>query len=202
MRHHFHRCAHLRVIQVPASELAGNRRGAGPILEELCDAKGFTPCWGLVECDVLSLAQKRDLLVTRATRLREEGHEGLAGVPEARTRTLHRLRERLERERERIVAENRSLKEEAVRLAAITGREEITDDAERAGAELSLRFGNTLERLRVRRLDAIDRALDAMDRGTYGSCAVCDETIDLERLEALPDTRLCIACARQGASAR
>jgi len=41
------------------------------------------------------------------------------------------------------------------------------------------------------RLDNINRALTAMDNGTYGTCEVCGEDIPYERLEALPNTTFC-----------
>ena len=41
----------------------------------------------------------------------------------------------------------------------------------------------------------IDAALARLDDGTYGSCEACRRPISLERLEAIPRTRLCITCA-------
>ena len=68
MRHHFYRCGHLRVLSLDASDLSGARKGGGPILEELCEARRLSPCVGLVDCDVLALARRRRLLAQRATR--------------------------------------------------------------------------------------------------------------------------------------
>ena len=45
-------------------------------------------------------------------------------------------------------------------------------------------------------LARIDRALAKLDEGTYGSCDACGEPIAPARLEALPDSTLCVACAR------
>lgn len=47
-------------------------------------------------------------------------------------------------------------------------------------------------------LEAVDRALTAVADGTYGTCRVCGATIPDERLEALPDTALCVACKAGG----
>lgn len=52
-----------------------------------------------------------------------------------------------------------------------------------------------LERLRERK-ESIERALSRSDEGTYGVCTRCSQPIDPERLAVLPDTRLCIRCAR------
>ncbi|MEW9502616.1 TraR/DksA C4-type zinc finger protein [Jeotgalibacillus marinus] len=42
-------------------------------------------------------------------------------------------------------------------------------------------------------LKAIDEALEAMKVGMYGQCAECADEIPIERLEALPTARYCIA---------
>lgn len=38
----------------------------------------------------------------------------------------------------------------------------------------------------------INKALEAMDNGTYGKCTVCDQEIPIERLEVLPTTLYCV----------
>jgi DnaK suppressor protein len=40
----------------------------------------------------------------------------------------------------------------------------------------------------------IDAALNRLQQGTYGKCQQCAAPIPLERLEALPMTRLCMPC--------
>jgi DnaK suppressor protein len=40
----------------------------------------------------------------------------------------------------------------------------------------------------------INASLERMERGSYGECAVCGETIDERRLQALPDTDRCVRC--------
>jgi RNA polymerase-binding transcription factor DksA len=47
------------------------------------------------------------------------------------------------------------------------------------------------------RLEAIEVALRALERGTYGLCARCGRQIEEERLDALPDTTLCLSCQRE-----
>ena len=41
----------------------------------------------------------------------------------------------------------------------------------------------------------IDKALAKIDAGTYGICDSCGEPIPTARLEALPASSLCVACA-------
>lgn len=45
-----------------------------------------------------------------------------------------------------------------------------------------------------RRLAQIDRALARIDAGKYGICDNCGQPIAPERMEAIPDAMLCIAC--------
>lgn len=47
------------------------------------------------------------------------------------------------------------------------------------------------------RLAEIERALDAIDCGTYGTCRECGVQIPQERLEANPASLLCVPCKRQ-----
>lgn len=48
-----------------------------------------------------------------------------------------------------------------------------------------------LEQARGRRRD-LERALDRLDRGTYGMCEQCGEPIVADRLEARPSARTCL----------
>jgi DnaK suppressor protein len=48
----------------------------------------------------------------------------------------------------------------------------------------------------VDELAQLDRALDRVADGTYGSCVRCGRPIGAERLAARPTAELCIDCAR------
>lgn len=86
----------------------------------------------------------------------------------------------------------------------------VLDTAEMGDTDFSEDGGDpdvvAFERDRVRaqaihtreHLDAVDQALAAVADGTYGTCRVCGATIPDERLEALPDTSLCVACKAGG----
>ncbi len=43
--------------------------------------------------------------------------------------------------------------------------------------------------------DVVD-ALRRMDEGRFGRCVTCDGRVEIERLEILPQTALCMACQR------
>jgi DnaK suppressor protein len=52
-----------------------------------------------------------------------------------------------------------------------------------------------LQRLK-KRAGSIERALSQIDGAAYGTCAQCGRPIHPDRLAVLPDTRVCIRCAR------
>jgi RNA polymerase-binding transcription factor DksA len=56
-------------------------------------------------------------------------------------------------------------------------------------------LASLLARAERSRRDAL-HALDQLDAGRYGVCETCGRPIAPERLEARPDARLCIDCAR------
>ena len=46
-------------------------------------------------------------------------------------------------------------------------------------------------------LQEIDEALERIEKGTFGRCEECNSVIPKARLQALPYTRYCVACARK-----
>lgn len=50
------------------------------------------------------------------------------------------------------------------------------------------------------RLDQVEEALARVRAGLYGTCSNCGRPIGRERLEAVPETVLCIHCARERAA--
>ncbi|MGE0773723.1 MAG: TraR/DksA family transcriptional regulator [Sphingomonadaceae bacterium] len=47
-----------------------------------------------------------------------------------------------------------------------------------------------------RQMASVRRALERIERGTYGECVRCGSAIAVARLEARPEAALCIECAR------
>ena len=45
----------------------------------------------------------------------------------------------------------------------------------------------------------VERALDRLDKGTYGRCEICGKLIDPNRLEALPYAAVCMNCKAKNA---
>jgi len=44
-------------------------------------------------------------------------------------------------------------------------------------------------------LHDLDRALERLEAGSYGTCQLCGMTVTPERLEARPATQTCVSCA-------
>jgi len=68
---------------------------------------------------------------------------------------------------------------------------------ETASATLSREIDYTLGENSGQVLAEIDRALQRIDAGTYGTCTNCGREIPVERLEAYPWASLCIDDARK-----
>jgi DnaK suppressor protein len=53
------------------------------------------------------------------------------------------------------------------------------------------------DQLRAARVELaqIERALDRLEAGTYGTCETCSEKVDTERLRVVPFAMACRRCA-------
>ena len=92
-------------------------------------------------------------------------------------------------------------KKEILRNAQRTLNEDMTLDPDDLPDEMDLASSEYLQsftfRLRGREktfLKKIDHALLKIDDGTFGICEECEEPIHVKRLEARPETTLCIRC--------
>ena len=92
-------------------------------------------------------------------------------------------------------------KEEILKNAKRTLNEDMTLDQDDLPDEMDLASSEYLQsftfRLRGREktfLKKIERALVKIDEGTFGICEECEEPISIKRLEARPETTLCIRC--------
>jgi len=100
--------------------------------------------------------------------------------------TLVRLRAALLSSRAEQVA---TIAEEEARARELASHRDVDSILERELAAASA----------ARAIDAIeeiDAAMARVDAGTYGICESCGARIPVERLEAIPHVRLCVACPR------
>lgn len=92
-------------------------------------------------------------------------------------------------------------RDEIVKKAKQTLEEDMTLDSNDLPDEMDLASSEYLQsftfRLRGREkvfLDKIEKALRKIEDGSFGTCEECGEEISVKRLEARPETTLCIRC--------
>jgi DnaK suppressor protein len=95
-------------------------------------------------------------------------------------------------------------RERIIRKAQQTLSEDMTLDANELPDEMDLASTEYLQsftfRLRGREktfLDKIQKALAKIEDGSFGLCESCESPISLKRLEARPETTLCIKCKEE-----
>ena len=107
-----------------------------------------------------------------------------------RTRELEELRDRLQTAAHDLRADD----EGGAEMTSATGDQHLADHAaDMLDRELDDTIGENAELV----LRAIDEALQRIDDGTYGLCAVCGKPIPEERLDAVPYATLCIEDKRK-----
>jgi RNA polymerase-binding protein DksA len=116
------------------------------------------------------------------------------------------LRERKRRTMKKTDGEQERRKLEAERAEVLDDIEhlrewlqgEVDIDAEEGDPDLAEREKNLALLVAMeRKLESIDAALRAIDKGLYGICERCGNPIDPARLEVRPDATLCLDCQRE-----
>jgi DnaK suppressor protein len=92
-------------------------------------------------------------------------------------------------------------RDEILRKAKQTLEQDMALDTDDLPDEMDLASSEYLQsftfRLRGREksfLDKIEKAIKKIDDGSFGTCEECGEEISVKRLEARPETTLCIRC--------
>jgi acetoin utilization protein AcuB len=160
-----------------AERMAERRIGCLPVVDEAGRLAGL-----LSETDVLWA------LATSLGLRKGSTHGPRHGELETLVAELRRERERIRSRLATREAGERSLEE--------IDRETPLDQAERGADLTEINAAHTLDELAVRRLAALDHALDRAGQGTLGVCERCGGAIPVPRLRALPGTTVCVACAR------
>ena len=109
-------------------------------------------------------------------------------------RNLEQLRSRLESEQKHLRGDLEQLKTsghpaEVRREGSPFGKRE-----EEATESFELEKRLALEKQIQANLADIEHALSKFEKGTYGLCDVCGRPIDPERLDARPQSSLCLSC--------
>ena len=103
---------------------------------------------------------------------------------------LKKFRDMLEARREEIIKRAQQTLDEDMALDA----NDLPDEMDLASSEYLQSFTFRLRGREKSFLDKIEKALRKIDEGTFGICEECGEEISVKRLEARPETTLCIRC--------
>jgi RNA polymerase-binding transcription factor DksA len=163
---------------VPTGELAVDGRNEQPASETMWNsARARFDSIG--DTDVCPIRIEEQIMSTYYLAPRDD-------APLASAAGLAILRDILERER---ALQEAAVSESEATVTELTGQGDVDSILERELAEASI----------ARALEVIvdiDLALARIDEGTFGGvCESCGGEIAPERLEAIPQTRLCVRCA-------
>jgi DnaK suppressor protein len=103
---------------------------------------------------------------------------------------LERFKTVLIEKRDLLVSNAQSTLHEDMALDA----NDLPDEMDLASSEYLQSFTFRLRGREKHFLDKIDRALKKIESGEFGTCEECGEEITIKRLEARPETPLCIKC--------
>jgi DnaK suppressor protein len=106
------------------------------------------------------------------------------------TGELDRFRVVLEEKRLALVKSAQASLEQDMQLDT----NELPDEVDLASSEYIQSFALRLRGRERNFLDKIEKALKKIQAGEFGMCEECDEPIGRKRLEARPETTLCIRC--------
>ena len=103
---------------------------------------------------------------------------------------LKKFKTMLEEKRDEIVKKAKQTLSEDMMLDA----NDLPDEMDLASSEYLQSFTFRLRGREKSFLDKIEKALAKIEDGTFGNCEECGEEVTMKRLEARPETSLCIRC--------
>ena len=103
---------------------------------------------------------------------------------------LKKFQELLEDKRKVVLERARQMLSEGMVLDA----NDLPDEMDLASSEYIQSFEFRLRGRDKSLLSKLDLALNKIEDGSFGVCEICDEPIGKKRLEARPETSLCIKC--------
>jgi len=106
---------------------------------------------------------------------------------------LKKFRESLEAKRNEIIQRARQTLDEDMTLDV----NDLPDEMDLASSEYLQSFTFRLRGRERMLLDKIQKALMRLEEGSFGECEECGDKISLKRLEARPETTLCIRCKEE-----
>jgi DnaK suppressor protein len=113
-----------------------------------------------------------------------------AAVKPLTKKELKRFQELLEEKRREILERARKTLSEGMTLDT----DDLADEMDLASSEYLQSFEFRLRGREKSLLTKLDLAMRKIEDGRFGICEVCEEQIGKKRLEARPETSLCIRC--------
>ncbi len=106
---------------------------------------------------------------------------------------LQRFKSMLEEKRKQIIENAQNTLAEDMALDA----DDLPDEMDLASSEYLQSFTFRLRGREKFLLEKIDKSLEKITKGEFGLCEECGEEISIKRLEARPETNLCIKCKEE-----
>jgi DnaK suppressor protein len=122
--------------------------------------------------------------------IREKVKVSTTSANPLKKKDLKRFKEILEEKRDTVLANAKKTLNEDMTLDV----DDLPDEMDLASSEYLQSFQFRLRGREKIFLKKIDYALAKIEDGTFGMCESCDEPISIKRLEARPETTLCIRC--------
>ena len=121
-----------------------------------------------------------------------QAHERAGGgvVTQMNKAKLKKFQQLLEDKRNEIVQRARQTLDQDMTLDA----DDLPDEMDLASSEYLQSFTFRLRGREKTFLEKIQKALERIEDGSFGDCEECGEPISEKRLEARPETTLCIRC--------
>src|SRR4051812_42481032 len=105
-------------------------------------------------------------------------------------KTLSKYKKLLLEEKQRLLNNSKNALKNEISLSP----DDLPDETDLAASEVNQNLVFKLRDRERQLAQKIDEALARIDEGTFGTCADCEEPIEIRRLEARPVSTLCIAC--------
>ena len=142
--------------------------------------------------DLAGKALPRYEVVTILSRLRGPlmSTTAAASSKSLNKKELKKFQELLEDKRKAVLERARQMLSEGMTLDT----NDLPDEMDLASSEYIQSFEFRLRGREKSLLSKLDLALKKIESNTFGICEICDEAIGKKRLDARPETSLCIKC--------
>jgi len=111
--------------------------------------------------------------------------------------TFDELHQRLKDEREKLVRQLEQNRASAPAVGEMKEGSPYGKKEEGASEAMELEKRLALEKRLTGTLAEVEHALRKFEQGTYGTCDTCGQSVEMERLEVLPQAKLCLNCMAQ-----